>query len=478
MKNKALVILSIIIICILSILLVDKTIDGDTYYVIKAGEWIKEYGLDFKDHASFLGNLSYTYPHFLFDVIVYLVYNSFGFNGIYIFTVIIFCIINSLIFLINYKSHGITASLITAIIFASCLSFFAVCRAQIITFIVFLLEIYFIEKYIEKKSKISLAMLFILPVIIANVHIGVFYLYYVLFLPFIAEYIIAVLIEKNILKMKFNSNIIIKKNNNVKYLIYLIIPIFLMGLFSFLGLNVYTYYPKAASGISMNYISEYNSISIKFFTSFFIILFIYIISILLFKKKIKLREVFLIIGLSIMTFYQQRCYALFLVCTASIFADTIKYFANKKNIKIALVSLILLVNFVNAYKFYDNTKVKSYISTYLYPVYACEYIKSNMDLESVRFYNDYDYGSYLLFKDIPVFIDQRAELYTKEFNRGLGNFFHEAMRSELYIEELIDKYKLTHFLLHKNSILNIIIRGKEMYNEIYNDGVFLIYEIK
>ena len=35
----------------------------------------------------------------------------------------------------------------------------------------------------------------------------------------------------------------------------------------------------------------------------------------------------------------------------------------------------------------------------------------------MRLYNEYNYGSYLLFKDIPVFIDSRASLYTKQFNK-------------------------------------------------------------
>lgn len=34
----------------------------------------------------------------------------------------------------------------------------------------------------------------------------------------------------------------------------------------------------------------------------------------------------------------------------------------------------------------------------------------------MKIYNEYNYGSYLLFRGIPVFVDSRADLYTPQFN--------------------------------------------------------------
>ena len=62
-------------------------------------------------------------------------------------------------------------------------------------------------------------------------------------------------------------------------------------------------------------------------------------------------------------------------------------------------------------KFDDN-----YIDETAYPVQACDYIINNIDLGKARFYNEYNYGSYMLFRGIPVFIDSRADLYSPEFN--------------------------------------------------------------
>ena len=47
-----------------------------------------------------------------------------------------------------------------------------------------------------------------------------------------------------------------------------------------------------------------------------------------------------------------------------------------------------------------------YVDESTYPVKASEFILENIDLQTARFYNEYNYGSYLLFKGIPVCMHQ------------------------------------------------------------------------
>lgn len=83
-------------------------------------------------------------------------------------------------------------------------------RAQLVTFILFILTIYLIEKFIETKKKRYALGLIIIPIAIANLHVAVFPFYFVLYLPYIAEYILALLgetiiyrkVESLFLKMK------------------------------------------------------------------------------------------------------------------------------------------------------------------------------------------------------------------------------------------------------------------------------------
>ena len=55
-----------------------KTFQNDTFYNIKVGEWIYENGISdlTKDMHSW-HDLPYTYPHWLYDLGIFVIYNAF-----------------------------------------------------------------------------------------------------------------------------------------------------------------------------------------------------------------------------------------------------------------------------------------------------------------------------------------------------------------------------------------------------------------
>ena len=107
----------------------------------------------------------------------------------------------------------------------------------------------------------------------------------------------------------------------------------------------------------------------------------------------------------------------------------------------------------------------SYINEASYPVQACDFIIENIDLENMRIFNEYNYGSYLLFRGIPVFIDSRADLYTPEFNKDVNVFqdFINTSNINNYYENMFEKYDITHVLLYKNSKLNMFLSRDDNY---------------
>ena len=69
-------IIAIICIIIFCITISPKTLQNDTFYTIKIGEHITETGtVDMKDPFSWHEDLKYTYPHWLYDTGIYLIYN-------------------------------------------------------------------------------------------------------------------------------------------------------------------------------------------------------------------------------------------------------------------------------------------------------------------------------------------------------------------------------------------------------------------
>ena len=115
-----------------------------------------------------------------------------------------------------------------------------------------------------------------------------------------------------------------------------------------------------------------------------------------------------------------------------------------------------------------------------YPVYAATYILKNLDLSNIRLYNEYNYGSYLLYRGIPVFIDSRADLYSPEFNENVtvfNDFLNISGVNNDNIEETLNKYNITHLIMYKDAKLRTFIKqDKEKYEQLYEDDYFCIYQ--
>ena len=201
--QKLVIIISIIIIAFFAYSITPKTFQNDTFYTIKIGEHIVQNtdkitdllpwnkGLDMKDPFSWHKNLPYTYPHWLYDVATYGIYNIGGFKGIYYTTCVLSVILGWVIFGINKKLNKRTIlSFFVTIASLYCLKNFITARAQLVTFILFALTYFFIERFLStKKIRYAIALI-VIPIIIANVHCAVWPFYFVLYLPFIVEQLI------------------------------------------------------------------------------------------------------------------------------------------------------------------------------------------------------------------------------------------------------------------------------------------------
>lgn len=67
--------LTIICIIIMAIAVAPKTLQNDTFYNIKCGEFIAKHGIFNLNFDPFSWhNLAYTWPHWLYDLITYIVY--------------------------------------------------------------------------------------------------------------------------------------------------------------------------------------------------------------------------------------------------------------------------------------------------------------------------------------------------------------------------------------------------------------------
>ena len=540
-KSFVFTIVAIILISVFSIALTPVTFQNDTYYTIKIGEHIAREGIDMKDPFSWHEDLAYTYPHWLYDWLTYQIYNFFGMNGIYIVTCILSVILGVSIYVTNTKlvKNKLISFILTIGVMYLIRDYIAA-RAQLGTFILFVFTIYFIEKFLETKKKRYVLGLIIIPILIANLHVAVWPFYFVLYLPYIAEYLIALLgeiiiyrkwevlwkkikiqylskkigqkekvrqitdelkeLEEKIDRVKVKRTKDLKnpykiklvKNNAVPFLILIMLVCTLTGLLTPLGDTPYTYLAKTMQGNTTQNINEHLPMTLSNETEVMCVLVMFLAILIFTKAKLRLCDLFMIAGLCYLMLMSHRQVTMFAIVGVFVlnrlimevleqYIENGNYFVQKLTTNVVV---ILLLTAGTVYLTYDFGKDKfddSYVDESTYPTKACDYILENIDIGLARFYNEYNYGSYMLFRGIPVFIDSRADLYAPEFSGKEDDIFMDFIETSnisRFYEDVFEKYQITHVITYQNSKMNMIITKTKdpNYKELYSDKYFVIYE--
>ena len=548
-------ILAVVAIVIFCMSLCPITLQNDTYYTIKIGEHIvNTKTVDMQDPFSWHENMPYTYPHWAYDVIIYLIYNAFGLMGIFISTIVLACVLGVLMYFTNCKiSKNKPISFLITIGAMYLMKDYIAARAQLVTFILLELTILLIEKFLETKKVRYPIGIVLISIAIANLHCAVWPFFFVIFLPYIAEYLIFTIIDaepiykikqkiydirikiynkllkkkkekytdkinKTITKKeeaiedhkKFVENqknrrenpyrIKYEKNKATKWLILVMVICAFTGLLTPLGDTPYTYLYKTMQGNTTENISEHLPLTLINAKEILVTL-VAVIAILLFTDtKIRLKDLFMLAGLALLMLMTRRQVSMFVLfgsaIIAKLIADLFRKYDNRGLVElekimvstlgtIAVISIISLLAILEIRPKVDD----KFVRESSYPVNAATYITENLDLKSIRLFNEYNYGSYLIFRGIPVFIDSRADLYAPEFNkiensedaelakgRDIFSDYIGTSTISRYYEKVFEKYDITHIILSKKSKLNMLIEKDDRYNQIYSDDYFVIYE--
>lgn len=545
-KNILFIIFAVFAIITFAIAVSPVELQNDTFYTIKIGKYIIDNGIDMMDHFSWHNSLPYTYPHWLYDVCIYLIYNIADFTGIYVSTIILAIILGLLIFLINRNINKTNfISFLISIGSLYLIKDYIAARAQLVTFILFILAIFCIEKFMQgNRKKLYGTVIIFISLLIANIHVAVWPFLFILFLPHLSEQFIIWLYNLKIwnkLIVKFNDikiqkskrngkgneikssnlkvnnketkeqiiddniktyKIIFYKNKNVKYLIIVLILSVLMGFITPLKDVPFTYLYKTMIGNTTQSINEHLPLTLIENKPIMLLMMSIIAIIMLTKVKIRFKDLCMIFGLMVLCFISKRQTSLFIVIgniyITKIFVDALKNnrFLNIKNIEkhgtsiLSILILLILVVLISWLNIKDKLDDK-YINENNYPVEATKYIKETLinkvGVENLKLFNEYNYGSYLLLNDIPVFIDSRADLYAPEFNgvknddgiyegRDIFSDFINVSSMNSYYEMIFDKYDINYVILYRATKLNIILCRDENYDIEYIDDKFVIYK--
>lgn len=538
----------IVFVCIiiLAIAVTPKTLQNDTFYTIACGEYIFENGVFGLDTDPFSWhNLGYTFPHWLYDLLTYLVYavcGNYWEIGIYFTTIVLSTLLGISLYKLSLQmsnKNRVVSFLVT--LFALYLAKpYIAARAQLVTFILFILEVYFIEKLLETKKKRYIIPLLLIPLLITELHCAVYIMYFVFALPYLAEHLFILLssldlderifigffeillkISKNddkkqkyeILIDKSRKNIesrkikrekrrknpykvVLEKNPAILTLVVVVIIAAFIGLLNPMGTGAYTYTYKIYQGNTTDSINEHLPLTLADNIDIAIVLSIILVILVLIDVKVRLSDLFMIAGTVILMFTARRQVSLFIIMCMPILAGLISKFFEKYDKKITdfllklattIVGTVVVIGIVGyiSYDIYGNKRADEYVEKRSYPVAACDWLlnymeDNNISKENLKIYNEYNFGSYLVFRGIPSFIDSRCDLYTPEFNGDPDkDIFSDALSvtgANYNYQDIFDKYGVKHVMIYSSTDLNVMLRKDSNYEELYNDGNFCIYK--
>ena len=538
-------IVAVICISIFCSAIAPKTLQNDTFYTLKIGEYIYNNGIsDLTQDLYSWHELPYTYPHWLYDLSMFLIYNSFGQLGIYVSTMILTAILGISIYVLsNKKSKNKVVSLAISIGAIYLMKSFIAARAQLVTFILFVWTVFCIESFLETKKKRYAILLLIIPLLIANLHCAVFPFYFVLYLPYIAEYFLLLIEERDFdlklfsifmkirkklsrksevkekceIKIEKIKNAVterkkkrevirenpykirVKKNHVVLLLITIMAIAALTGFLNPAGDGAYTYLYKIMQGNTTQSINEHLPLTLTDNQEFAIALVIFLLVLIFTDTKIRLSDLFMLMGVTYLAFKSRRQVSMFALFAGPVLASLIGNFVNKYDKEtfqkierfvtgwfgatvVICCFIILSTNIIKPHLRDEYIEVGSY------PVEASDWILKNLDVENIKLYNEYNYGSYLLFRGIPVFIDSRCDLYSPEFNGTYNKEEKEYEGRDIFSDALniagvavdyetkFEEYGVTHVILYANAKLAMILEDDPNYDLIYSDDNFVIFE--
>ncbi len=467
-------------------------LQNDTFYDILIGKEYSQNGIFSIDKFSIHENLKYQTHHLFLDLVIYAIYNVFGFIGTYILEIILTCIIAMLFYTVNNQfTKSKKIAYIITFIQLFMFSPFISLRAQMFSSIFFLIEIIMINKYLygnlsDRKNKIILAILTLIPILLINFHSGVIFFYYII----IGVYLFN-LCNVNLIRIENDKTI---DKNKLKKLIYpfvISLPLLLLNPY---GINGITYMFKTLNNSFINNsIQEFFPFNIKgvMGIQMFIYFVIQIIPLILSNKKIKLQEILFFSGTLFMSLLSVRHFMFFIITTVVLIPhlefvltrmkNWLYFGLNEKGLKgmTVLINVIIFIVIMSAISSRLSQKQYEFIPSKFYPINAVEYIKKNIGYDKVIF-NEYTWGSYMMFNDIKVFIDSRCDLYTKEYNQGVNvaEDYMNTVKCKIHYKDIVNKYNIEYFLIPKDEPLTIMLLKDDNYVNIYEDDISYIFKKK
>lgn len=440
-------------------------VDSDYFWHIKAGEkMVSSHSILKHDVFSWYLKGKYWMSHeWLFEVIIYLLKCFFPHIYLIIYSFISIFLLFCILFFTNQKKYlkNIPFSLCWLFLFTIFAGFIQG-RPHLFSFVFFACTIWLLyDLYYHEDSK----KIFFLPLITifwANFHGGSSNLSYLFCLCFLVVGLFSFSTSKMV-------SVKISKKQIFRYFVVMIFCMIATCVNPH-GVKMFFYpYQNIFNTLMLNHIAEWqptvlsNPVHYVYFSFLLFVFLIFLFS----KRKIQFLDfvLFLIgcyLGLKSIRFW---IYVYF-ICTYFIF----DYIDSRKYDKGTFFLLFFLSMGLIFCTVFNGKKILKEISH----CFIDDQVISILQKEQPkRLYNFYDYGGYLIYCNIPVFVDGRADLYSSYNYKDYLDLF--ALNGKY--EEILQKYQFDYFLVPRDFPITYYLETHQSdYQLIYYSSDVCLYK--
>lgn len=439
--------------------------DSDYFWHISAGEYMINNKVILKTDVFswFMQGKEWMSHEWLFEVIIGWMKNIFGNLHLLIYPFMCILLLVSILFFTNrngYMKNTIFSLGWIIGLFIILYGFIHV-RPHMISFSFLALTIYLLYDLFKNEESKKVYFLPLVALIWSNMHGGSSSLVYL----FCFLFIVAGLFKFKFSKIESER---ISKKQIIKYLVVALLSMVAICINPH-GIKMLLYpYQNMADTLMISNISEWQPTVLSKASHYvYFILVIVIVFVMLFsKKKIKLVDLFLLgvsvfLGLKSIRFWPYT----YIIMSYVIFDYIPKRKDDKGTCLIMLVlGCLLLGIFIGNYKNIDLDRCDL----------SDEIIETIKKESPKRIYNMYNYGGELIYNGIDVFIDGRADLYSKY---NYEDYLNISYLENDYIE-LIEKYDFDYFLVDSDYSIYTYLKYSDDYELVTNDENVYLYKKK
>lgn len=433
-------------------------LDNDFWFLVNTGKTILKEGFIHIEPFTIHEGLAFIPQQWLTDIVFYLIYDNLGIRGMFYFVIVCNC----LLLFVFYKTAFLVSNnrkkslIITVVVDIVIIGMYVLTtRPQMFDLLFFSFEIYILELFVTKNKDKYLYFLLLESLLLINFHASMWMMFFVLLLPYYAEYIYMRLRKRDAFKIK-------------KLLIVTVLS-FLIGFINPYGKESILYlFNSYGVDIINSVVFEMQAVSIDEFIGiiFFAIILLIFYSFYYNKGNNKCRYLLLTLGTVYLGLSHYRGIMFVLIIAPLVLAYNFKSNANYTDIKVSLYEKIIYIFLIIISAVFICSKPELSSEEYLKDI--VDYLDNNAS-HDIKLYTSYNDGGYLEYRGYKCYIDARAEVFLKTNNRKEDIFKEYAEISVENVNDFVVKYDFDYLLVDSNArILLYELENNKQYEKVYS----------